>query len=96
MELSPESRDLTTIITGFWKFRYNRAPMGLCAYGDIFQAKVDEILIDIEVVEPYIEYIIVLGKGSFSRHIYHLMVIFSSICVTGVKVNDPKCSFGLK
>ena len=41
------SQDMTTIFTEFGKFRYNCLPMGMCASGDIFQAKVDEILSDI-------------------------------------------------
>ena len=48
IENLPQSHDLTTIVTKFGKFRYNRVPMGLCASGDIFQAKLDEILGDIE------------------------------------------------
>ena len=36
IELSTEIRDLTIIVTEFGKFKYNRAPMGLYASGDIF------------------------------------------------------------
>ena len=39
---------MTTIVTEFGKFRYNRLPIGMCASGDIFQAKVDDLLSDIE------------------------------------------------
>ena len=45
--LSPSSKDTTRIFTGFGKFRYNRLPMGVCASGDISQAKSDELLRDI-------------------------------------------------
>ena len=38
---------MTTIVTEFGKFRYNRLPMAMCASGDIFQDKVDKILSDI-------------------------------------------------
>ena len=43
----PVSQDMTTIVTEFGKFRYNYLPMGMCASGDIFPAKVDELLSDI-------------------------------------------------
>ena len=46
MEILPESEYLTTIVTELGKFRYNRFPMGLCAYSDIFQSKVDNLLGD--------------------------------------------------
>ena len=47
IRISPASQNTTTIVTEFGKFRYNRLPMGMCASGDIFQAKVDELLSDI-------------------------------------------------
>ena len=47
IDISPKSCDHKNIVTEFWKFRYNRVPMGLCAFGDIFQAKVGELLGDI-------------------------------------------------
>ena len=34
------SQDMTTIVTEFCRFRYTRLPMGMCALGGIFQAKV--------------------------------------------------------
>ena len=60
---SPEICNLTTIVTEFGKFRYNIAPMGLCASSDTFKAKVDKIIGCIESVKTYINNIIVLGKG---------------------------------
>ena len=63
IRLSPASQDMTTIVTEFGKFRYNRLPMGMCASGDIFQAKVDKLLGDIEGVRTYIDDILVLRKG---------------------------------
>ena len=50
IDLTPESRDFTTIVTKFGKFRYNRVPMGLCASSEIFQAKAEYLLGDIEGV----------------------------------------------
>ena len=50
IDLSPDSLDLTNLVTKFGKFRYNRVPMVLCASGDIFQAKVDELPGDIKGV----------------------------------------------
>ena len=37
----------------------------MCASGYIFQAKVDKIIIDIEVIKTYIDDILFLIKGSF-------------------------------
>ena len=94
--LSPASQDMMTIVTEFGKFRYNCLPMGMCTSGDIFQAKLDKLLGDIEGVKTYIDYIIVLGKDRFENHIKQLIIIFVRLRDAGLKVNAPKCSFGLK
>ena len=87
---------MKTIVTESGKFRYNCLPMGMCASGNIYQSKVDEILGDIEGFKTYIDDILVLGKYSFENHIEQLIIIFGRLCAAGLKVNSPKCSFGLK
>ena len=45
--LLPASQYMTTIVTEFGRFRYNRLHMDMCALGDIFLAKVDKLIGDI-------------------------------------------------
>ena len=63
--LPTKSNDLTTIIAAFGKFRYNRVPMGICASGDIFQAKFDKHLSDTNGFKTCIVNVLVLRKGRF-------------------------------
>ena len=93
--LPPASQDMTTIVTEFGKFRYNRLHMGMCASRDILQAKLDELLGYIKGVKTHIHNIFVLIKNGFEKKIDHLSIIFSSLCFACLKVNAPKCSFGL-
>ena len=68
IQLSPKSKDLTTIITEFGKFSYNVLPMGLCISGGIFQAKVNELLPgDIEGLYTYFDDILLTTKGLFKE-----------------------------
>ena len=87
---------MTTIVNEFGRFRYNCFPMCMCASGDIFQAKVDELLGDIEGVKTYIDDILVLSKDSFEKHLDQLRIIFGRLRDVGLKVNAPKCGLGLK
>ena len=64
--------------------------------GDIFQAKVDELLRNIEELKMYTNDILILRKNSFEKHIEKPMIIFGRLRAAGLKVNAPKCSFGLK
>ena len=87
---------MTTIVTEFGKFSYNRLPMCMCALGCIFQSKVDKLLGYIEGVKTYIGDIFVLRKGCFRKHIEHLRMIFGILRTAGLKVDSPNFSFGLK
>ena len=60
---------MTMIVTEFGKFILNCLPMGMCALGDIFRAKVDKLLGDIEGVKTYIDDILAFIKESLYKHI---------------------------
>ena len=51
IRIFPTSQDMSTIVTEFGKFRYNRLPIGMLASGDTFKAKVENIICDIEGVK---------------------------------------------
>ena len=53
---------MTMIVTSFGEFRHNRLPMGMCISGDIFEAKVENLLSDIKGVKTYIDNVLVLSK----------------------------------
>ena len=58
--------------------------------GDIFQARVDELLDDIKGIKTYISDIIVLGKDWFKNNIEQLRIIFGRLRAAGLRVNAPK------
>ena len=64
IRISPASQNITKIVTEFGKFKYNCLSMGMCASGNIFQAKVEKLLVDIKGVKPYTNDILVLIKES--------------------------------
>ena len=69
IRLSPGIQETTTIVTKFGKCRYNSLPTVMCAPGDIFQSKVDELIGDTEDVKTYINDILVLSNECFGNHI---------------------------
>ena len=68
----------------------------MCVSGDTLQEKVEEILGDIEVSKTHIDDILVLIKDLFKNYIDQLRIIFCRLSAAGLKVNNLKCSFGLK
>jgi len=67
----------------------------MCFSGDIFQAKVDELLGEIKGVKMYITYILVISKGNFEDHLEQLDNCFHRIRKAGLNVEADKCCFGL-
>ena len=94
--LSPSSQDITKTVTEFGKFGYNHLPMGMCASGYIFQAKLYKIIGDIKGVKTYIDDILVFSKDFFRNHIEQRRIIFGRLSVAGLKFNAPGFSFWLK
>ena len=96
LRIFPTSKDITTIVTKFGKFKYNPLALGMCALGDIFQTKVDDHIVDIKGVKTCIDVMLVLRKESFFKHIEQLEKNFGRLRAANLKVNDPKCSFWLQ
>ena len=70
------SKDITTIVTEFGKFRYTCLPMGMVISGDVFQAKMYNLIGDIEGIRTYIDDILCIGKSSFPQHLQQLEEVF--------------------
>ena len=48
---------------------------------------------DLEFVQTYVDYIIVITHDSFEDHIYKLKEVLSRLQKSEFKVNVPKCLF---
>ena len=70
--------------------------MGMVISADVFQSKVYDLIGDIEGVRTYIDDILCIGNGSFEEHLSQLREILRRFQKAGLKVNAPKCSFGLQ
>ena len=64
MELSEESKDLTTVTTHRGLLRMNRLPFGLPCCGDIFQAAMARILEGLHGCVAYLDDLLVMGDST--------------------------------
>ena len=63
--LAESSKQVTTIVTEFGKFRYTCVLMGMVISGHVFISKMYNLIGNIEGVKTYIDDILCIGKGSF-------------------------------
>ena len=84
--LDDESKDLTTIVTPFGKYRYNVLPMGLKCSLDFAQETMENIFCDVEDTEVYI----------WEHHVKLLHTILSKLQDNGFTVNPLKCDWAVK
>jgi len=62
--LSEESKLLTTFITPFGRFHFNKLPFGISSAPEVFQRQMNEILSDLPGVLCHVDNILVYGKDA--------------------------------
>ena len=90
LPLAPESALLTTFITPFGRYHFNRVPMGINIGPEEFQRKINETLHGLEGVKAIMDDILVYGKTQ-KEHDERLKAVLDRIRESGLKLNKDKC-----
>ena len=90
--LSPESRPLTTFITPFGRYHFNKLPFGISSALELFQRRMSAILEGLEGVVCLIDDVLVIGKNK-AEHDTRLMQVLERLESVRVTLNREKCAF---
>ncbi|XP_062584093.1 uncharacterized protein K02A2.6-like [Saccostrea cucullata] len=90
--LDPESCHLTTFITPFGRYCFQRVPFGITSAPEIFQRRMSEILADITGADAIMDDIIIYGS-TVEEHDERLDRVLDRIKEVGLKLNKKKCEF---
>ncbi|KAI5725500.1 hypothetical protein M8J77_016303 [Diaphorina citri] len=92
IKLSEDSKDLTTFITPFGRYRYCRLPFGIKSAPEFFQKKLSSILVGLRNVIVHMDDILVWGTN-ISDHNICLQQVMERLRQHGVTLNGEKSVF---
>lgn len=90
IELNPDSAKLTTFITPFGRFHFNRLPFGITSAPEHYQRRMTEVVGDIEGVVCLVDDILVSGKTQ-EEHDQRLATDLSRLNDAGITLGLEKC-----
>ena len=93
--LCKQSTLLTTFITPFGRYCFNRMPLGITSAPEHFQHRMSEILQGLDGVVCLMDDILVHGKTE-QEHDQNLISVLGWIQSAGVTLNEEKSLFGKK
>lgn len=92
MELDRSSSDLTTFMTPFGRFRWNRVPFGISNAPEMFQKRTVKIFGDIPGVEVYFDDVLIAGTD-FNDHDTILTLVLERARINNIKFNPSKTQY---
>lgn len=92
IQLDDESSKLTTFITPFGRFKFQRLPYGISSAPEYFQKKMDTILQGLDGVVCHMDDILVFGKDK-AEHDARLRKVLDRLSQAGLTLNSEKFEF---
>ena len=90
--LCEESAKLTTFITPFGRFCFNRLPFGISSAPEHFQKRISQVLEGTEGSLCLMDDILIYGK-SIEEHDRHLQETMRKLQAANLTLNEDKCEF---
>ena len=90
--MDPSSRLLTTFLTPFGRFCYNKLPFGIASAPEHFQCRMNSMLEGLPGVVCHIDDILIYGKD-LQEHNERLTSTLKAIQQAGLTLNREKCQF---
>jgi hypothetical protein len=87
-----ESALLTTFITPFGRYHFNRLPFGITSAPEHFQRRMSTLLRDLEGVVCLIDDVLIYGKSQ-EQHDERLLAVLNRLEEAGLTLNRDKCEW---
>lgn len=90
LELSPESREITTFVTPNAYYRYKRLMFGMNCAAEIFQREIERVLQGLRGVKVFIDDVLVFAATK-EEHEERVAAVFHRLKQHGLTINKEKC-----
>ena len=94
IRLIKKASNLCMIILTWVKYQYKRLPIGVRNTPDIFLEKMNEMFRGFEIIQAYIDNILIITKGYWSNHLEQLELTIKKLKDNGLKCNIENDFFG--
>ena len=94
ISLAEASCPLTTFITSYGRYPFNKLPFGVSCAPELFQLRMSKILEGLEGVVCQMDDVLVFGATQV-QHDQRLIAMLDRIKTTGVSLNKAKCKFSV-
>ena len=91
--LAKESRPLTTFITPFRRYCFNKLPFGISSAPELFQRRINVILEGLGGVLCHMDDVLVYGTNQI-EHDARLRAVMKRLEAAGKTLTSDKCEFG--
>ena len=91
--LEQSSRLLTTFLTPYGRYCFNKMPFGICSAPEHFQRQMEKILRGLQGVLCHMDDVMIFGHTK-EEHDSRLEIALRRIEAAGVTLNPNKCQFG--
>ena len=91
--LEKSSRLLTTFLTPYGRYCFNKMPFGICSAPEHFQRQMEKILKGLQGVLCHMDDVMIFGRTK-EEHDARLETALRRIEAAGVTLNPNKCQFG--
>ena len=84
MEMDELAKKICTIVLPWGFYQYNMLPMGVVVATDIFQARLGDLLGDLQYVVVYLDDILIIGNSTFKDHLQQIETVLIRLLNTGM------------
>lgn len=88
-------REVTTFITPFGRYFFNRLPMGIASAPEVYHRKMTEILAGLDGVVTLLDDSLITGRTE-KEHDARLEAVLKRLNEYGVTLNETKCQFKVR